>query len=86
MGGAELDILNYQVPWAVFRLFHEAEGWRAAGNVYAGEWAPRTSGQPTMSGGKQVKIPFEINLGNAPPVFQKGYFAGLVCVDGIALR
>ncbi|MBK9169027.1 MAG: hypothetical protein IPM24_16365 [Bryobacterales bacterium] len=86
LGGAELDILNYQGPWAVFRLFHEAEGWRAAGNVYAGEWAPRTSGQPMMSGGKQVKIPFEINLGNAPPVFQKGYFAGLVCVDRIALR
>jgi len=87
MGGPELDLLSYRGTWAVFRLFHEAENWRSTGNTYAGEWALYTGGkkdQPVMVNGRQVKVPFEINLGSAPPVFQKGYFTGLVCQPVVA--
>lgn len=87
MGGPELDLLSYRGTWAVFRLFHEAENWRSSGNAYSGEWALYTGGrkdQPVMVNGKHVKVPFEIDLGQAPPVFQKGYFTGLVCQPVVA--
>ena len=30
-----------QGPWAVFRLFQEAEGWQATGETHTVEWAHR---------------------------------------------
>ncbi|HEX6534378.1 MAG TPA: ImcF-related family protein [Gemmatimonadaceae bacterium] len=85
IGKTDFKVLAFQGPWAVFEMFNQADRWQTMGNVHTVEWVVRTGGQPmTLKDGTQVKVAFEVNLGSAPPVLRKGYFAGLHCVSRVA--
>src|SRR5215208_133979 len=85
LGGADVTLLSYEGPWSAFRLFQEAEAWTTAGQVHRLEWTLRTRGQTaTLADGTPVKVAAELNLGATPPVFRRGYFAGLSCVSEVA--
>lgn len=38
----------------------------------------------TLADGSPVKLTVEINLGNQPPIFQRGYFNDMRCVPTVA--
>jgi type VI secretion system protein ImpL len=76
VGGNEVT-MSYKGTWAVFQLFQAAENWRVEGIVQRAQWS-------TKHQGAQVTIPFELNLGGAPPIFDPGYFAGASCSGQVA--
>jgi hypothetical protein len=61
----------------VFRLFQAADNWQVEGIVQRAQWSTRHEGAT-------VTIPFELNLGGAPPIFSYQYFAGVSCDGRIA--
>ena len=74
--------------WAIFRLFGEADSSTPAGG--GGEfydWIIRTgkAGKPSLlPNGKPLTVRLELDMPNAPPVFQKGFFSHLACVSEVA--
>lgn len=87
MGGGDLGFIVYDALWAAFRFFGDADRFAESGNTYRLEWVPRQgqSGQPmTISGGKPLTIPFQLDLKGAPPIFRKGYLSSLNCVSEVA--
>lgn len=87
LGGPEFGFLSYDGLWATFRFFADADRFQASGAVYNLDWVPRQgqSAQPmTLASGKALTIPFQLDLGGAPPIFQKGYLAGFQCVSTVA--
>lgn len=86
-GGPTMDATAFDGVWAVFRLFGDADQFQPNGNSqYTLQWVPRQgqSAQPLKVDGKAVTLPFQLDLKGAPPLFQKGYFAGLRCVSEVA--
>lgn len=85
-GGSEVNFLGpFNGTWALFKLFHRAERWTGSGGAYTVEWAMRTQGQQmTLADGSPVKLTVELNLGNQPPIFQRGYFNDMRCVGTVA--
>ena len=85
-GGSEVNFLGpYNGTWALFKLFHRADRWSGSGGSYTVEWALRTQGQQmTLADGTPVKLTVEINLGNQPAIFQRGYFNDMRCVATVA--
>ena len=76
VGGVEAS-LSFSGTWAVFRLFQAADNWAVEGFTQRGQWT-------LQGGGQQIRLPFELNLGGAPPIFQRGYFSGASCAGDIA--
>lgn len=76
VGGNEFP-LSGQGTWAVFRLFQAAENWVTEGITQRAQWTTRHEGS-------SVAIPFELNIGGAPPIFSRQYFAGVSCTGQIA--
>ena len=83
VGGTQLNFINIQGPWALFQFFLSADRGQAAGGGYSYEWTPKTGTQPMTVSGRPVRLRFDLNMGNAPPIFQKGYLASLGCVPKI---
>ncbi|GEM_PF-4310013 len=83
VGGTQLNFINIQGPWALFQFFLSADRGQAAGSGYSYEWTPKTGTQPMTVSGRPVRLRFDLNMGNAPPIFQKGYLASLGCVSKI---
>lgn len=74
--------------WAIFRLFGEADksAPSGGGGVYY-DWIIRTgkAGNPSLlPNGKPLTVRLELEMPNAPPVFQKGFFSRLACVSEVA--
>ena len=87
LGGPELGLLEYNGLWSVFRFFGDADRWQPAGGGYNFDWVPRQgqSGQPmTLGNGKTVTVRYFLDMGTAPPVFQKNYLSGFQCVSQAA--
>jgi type VI secretion system protein ImpL len=76
VGGNEVT-LSGQGTWGVFRLFQAADNWQVEGIVQRAQWTTRHEGA-------SVAMPFELNLGGAPPIFSRQYFAGVSCDGRIA--
>lgn len=87
LGGPELGFISYDGLWAAFRFFGDADRFQENGNTYILEWVPRqgVSAQPIrLPNGKTLTLPFSLDLKGAPPIFKKGYLAGLQCVSQVA--
>lgn len=78
---------EYDGPWGAFAFFADADEWNASGAGYNVAW-PVLSGaraQPLRTAsGAVMKYRFYLDLRGAPPVFRKGYLAGLQCVSQVA--
>lgn len=84
-GGPDLAWSSNDGLWAVFQFFHKAEQWRQTGNVASLEWVIRIGRDAvTLPGGKPLTVRFDLDMGGAPPVFQKGYLGRLACVSEVA--
>lgn len=85
-GGSDVTFLGpYQGPWALFRLFHQAERWTPNGSSHTVEWTIRTQGQAmTLADGTPVHVIVDLNLGSVPPIFQRGWFDSMRCVGTVA--
>lgn len=80
-GGSELNLLNYDGLWAVFQFFSDADRVTQGPGNFRMEWVPKISGQPMrLPNGQPLRLIFDVDSGAAPPIFQKGYFAGFTCV------
>jgi len=70
----------YQGLWAVFSFFSETENWRQTGTTNSLEWKLKVG-----SAGRVVaSVQFELDMGGAPPVFQRGYLSSMACVAEVA--
>jgi type VI secretion system protein ImpL len=84
-GGPELAWSTNDGLWAVFQFFNKAETWRPSGNGNVLEWIIRIGKDPvTLPGGKALTVRFELDMGGAPQVFQKGFFNRMGCVADVA--
>jgi type VI secretion system protein ImpL len=84
-GGTDLGWSDNDGLWAVFQFFEEAERWVPASGAYQLEWTVRAGKKPmTLPSGKPLTVRFELNMGSAPPVFEKGYLSRLGCVAEVA--
>jgi hypothetical protein len=66
--------------WAVFQFFDETENWHTTGSISGLEWKVKTG----RTGRIAATVRFELDMGGAPPVFQRGYLAGMTCVSTVA--
>ena len=69
----------YDGPWAVFHFFADANRAPPSG-VGVFEWDQKFG----LAARTVQIVKLDLNMGSAPPVFQRGYFAGLSCVADIA--
>ena len=84
-GGTDLGWSDNDGLWAVFQFFEEADRWVPSGGAYQLEWTVRAGKKAmTLPSGKPLTVRFELNMGGAPPVFQKGYLSQLGCVADVA--
>lgn len=85
-GGTDLGWSSNEGLWAVFQFFEEAERWQPSGaGAWDLEWVVRAGKNAmTLPSGKPLTVRFELNMGGAPPVFQKGYLSHLGCVADVA--
>ncbi len=88
-GGSDFNFPSYDGLWAAFEFFGDADKWQSILGGGAGlEWMLRggRQGRPVTSpsSGQPLVVRFDLDMGGAPPVFQKGYFAGLACVAEVA--
>lgn len=85
LGGPDLTWSSNEGLWAVFRLFSKAEQFQPSGNGFISEWIIRIGNEPMkMQNGKPLTVRFELNMEQAPPLFQKGYLSRLGCVAEVA--
>jgi type VI protein secretion system component VasK len=82
----DLQWANWGGLWAVFRFFGQAHKSHANGPADMFEWMPRVlANQPmTLPNGNPMTIRYEVDMGNAPRVFQKDFFSSMRCVADIA--
>jgi len=84
-GGTDLGWSDNDGLWAVFQFFEEAERWIPSGGSYQLEWTVRAGKKPmTLPSGKPLTVKFELNMGGAPAVFEKGYLSRLGCAPDVA--
>jgi type VI secretion system protein ImpL len=81
-GGSVFDLPAFPGFWAVFRFFRDADWQSGAGPDYSLNWSPRVGAEnrPLTMAGKPVILRLLLNLGGAPPIFKRDYFAGFNCV------
>ena len=80
-GGSELTFLNYDGLWAAFQFFGDADRTTPVQGGQRVEWVLKISGQPVrLPNGEPLRVVLDVDSAGAPPVFQRGYFAGFTCV------
>jgi type VI secretion system protein ImpL len=84
IGGNPADWLSGQGLWAVFHFFDQAERALPAESGQILEWIIRAGKGAMTVEGKPVTVRFQVDMGNSPPLFQKGYFGRFSCVAEIA--
>jgi type VI secretion system protein ImpL len=70
----------YQGIWAVFVFFDDTENWRQTAATNNLEWKQKAG----RAGRVTASVQFELDMGGAPPVFQRGYLSGMACVPEVA--
>jgi hypothetical protein len=76
---------DYDDTWAIFQFFENADHFTAVGSNYQLDWGITIGKQRVKdASGRPLTVRFELNMGGAPPVFQKGYLSGLGCVADVA--
>lgn len=86
LGSGDFEFITKTGLWAAFRFFGDADSFEQTGATYKLKWVPRNgkADQPIRTAGQTVELPFTLDLKGAPPVFQKGYLAGMRCVSEVA--
>ncbi len=74
--GGNIQTLKGNGPWSVFQLFAKARNWKSSGGRYTAEWV-------FQHDGKDVVVPFELNLQGNPPIFDPSWLRDLSCVSQI---
>ena len=83
--GPDLEFANGTGPWAVFHLIGKADTWTPAGQGNTVEWIVRSGKDPMrLPNGKPLTVRFTLDMGAAPPIFQRGYFSRMACVAEVA--
>jgi type VI secretion system protein ImpL len=82
--GQDVQWSIYQGLWGVFKFFAQADKPAGPGSNSTLEWLMRTGTQISIVNGKPQTIRFDLDMGGAPPVFQKGYFSSWSCVAEVA--
>lgn len=65
----------FRGPWAIFRLFSGASGWRSPGEAHTIRW---------RVDGSQRTVAAVVDLGRLPPVFSSTFLSDIQCVSRIA--
>jgi type VI secretion system protein ImpL len=85
LAGTDVPVASFHGPWAFVQLFNGADRWTTSGGLDRATWIVRTDGRAiTQQNGAQLTVAADIDFGGAPPVLEKGYFAGLQCVRQVA--
>ena len=84
IGSTPADWLKAKGLWAVFHFFDKAEFTIRGDSGQILEWIIYGGKEPMTVEGKPVKVRFQLEMGNMPPVFQKGFFGKMGCVAEIA--
>jgi type VI secretion system protein ImpL len=63
--------------WGLWKIFTDAKNWKLSGGRLSGEWTFRHEG-------KDVTLPFELNIPSAPSILEPAWLSGLQCVSSIA--
>ncbi|HXB72185.1 MAG TPA: ImcF-related family protein [Candidatus Acidoferrales bacterium] len=84
IGGQPADWLSGQGLWAAFHFFDQAERAVPAESGQILEWIIRAGRGPMTVDGKPVTVRFQLEMGNSPALFQKGFFSRMGCVADIA--
>jgi type VI secretion system protein ImpL len=86
-GNTDLGLAHGEGLWAAFHLFQLANQATTTGAGQSLDWIASTgkAGQAIMlPSGKPLTVRLDLDLGAAPPLFQRGYLARLTCVQDIA--
>lgn len=84
-GGSELGWVDLDGLWAVFKFFTRADRFQSSGHGQIFEWGLKAGADPLKGpGGKPLVARLELDMGDTPPVFQRGYFSRLGCVAVVA--
>jgi type VI protein secretion system component VasK len=87
-GTQDLGLANGEGLWAAFHLFQLADTQSAGGGgVQVLDWVAKSgkAGQPMLLGsGKPLTVRIDLDLGAAPPLFQRGYLSRMGCISDIA--
>ncbi len=88
-GRGDFLLINDDGLWATFRFFGRADKFDESGGIYHLQWIPRQGDPPQPSrrpDGSVLSFSFDLDLKGAPPIFKKGYLAGMDCPPGSAFR
>jgi type VI secretion system protein ImpL len=88
-GRGDFLLINDDGLWATFRFFGRADKFDESGGLYHLQWIPRQGDPPQPSrrpDGSVLSFSFDLDLKGAPPIFKKGYLAGMDCPPGAAFR
>jgi type VI secretion system protein ImpL len=86
-GNTDLQFASGEGLWAAFHLFQKANQSTATGTVQLLEWitsSGKVSEAIKLPSGKPLTVRLDLDLGAAPPLFQRGYLSRMTCVQEIA--
>lgn len=86
-GNTDLQFASGEGLWAAFHLFQKANQSTATGSVQLLEWitsSGKVSEAIKLPSGKPLTVRLDLDLGAAPPLFQRGYLSRMTCVQEIA--
>src|ERR1017187_109556 len=87
-GTQDLELASGEGLWAAFHLFQQANTQSTAtGGVQVLDWIASSgkAGQAMrLPSGKPLTVQLDLDLGAAPPLFQRGYLSRMTCVAEIA--
>jgi type VI secretion system protein ImpL len=86
-GNTDLGFASGEGLWAAFHLFQKANQSTATGAGQQLEWitsSGKVSEAIKLPSGKPLTVRLDLDLGAAPPLFQRGYLSRMTCVAEIA--
>ena len=88
-GNTDLQFASGEGLWAAFHLFQKANQSTPTGTVQLLEWitsSGKVSEAIKLPSGKPLTVRLELDLGAAPPLFQRGYLSRMTCIQDIASK
>jgi type VI protein secretion system component VasK len=86
-GNTDLGFASGEGLWAAFHLFQQANQSTSSGTVQMLEWITSSgkAGQAIkLPSGRPLTVRLDLDLGGAPPIFQRSYLSRMTCVAEIA--
>ena len=86
-GNTDLGFARGEGLWAAFHLFQQANQSTQQASGQLLEWVTSSGkgSQPIMlPSGRPLTVRFDLDLGQLPPIFQRGYLSRMTCIQDIA--